>query len=213
MMNKIDHIAIGAATLESGTDWFAEITGISIPKGGQHPLMSTHNGLARLDNSQYIEIMCIDPDAPEPSRPRWFGLDDRGVRQRLEKKPTALAWVVATDDIESLVTKSALPLGEVLELNRGDLNWKFSLPEDGSLLEDGFVPYFIEWPMGKNPSDRMKDVGLSLVDLHMHHPDPDHLNELYTALRIDHLVKLHQSDAKRIEFELKLDSGKTVFIS
>ena len=43
--------------------------------GGEHPRMGTHNLLLRLGDSVFLEVLSPNPDAPPPSRPRWFGLD------------------------------------------------------------------------------------------------------------------------------------------
>jgi hypothetical protein len=47
--------------------------------------MGTHNRLLKLGEGFYLELIAIDPQAPPPGRPRWFGLD----RLELPVRPPA----------------------------------------------------------------------------------------------------------------------------
>ena len=132
MNNKIDHFAIGANNLEQGISFLQEKLGIKIPRGGKHPAMSTHNCLAQSANSSFIELISIDPEAPDPGRVRWFTLDDPKTQAQVAEAPKALCWVVNTDDLDAVIAASPVDLGEVLELSRGDLSWKLTVPKDGS---------------------------------------------------------------------------------
>jgi len=46
--------------------------GVTIPFGGVHPLMGTHNHLLRLGAALFLEIIAPDPAAGPLPRPRWF---------------------------------------------------------------------------------------------------------------------------------------------
>jgi hypothetical protein len=48
MSIELDHIVIGAATLEDGVRFVKQKLGVDIPPGGKHPLMSTHNHVMQL---------------------------------------------------------------------------------------------------------------------------------------------------------------------
>ena len=56
--------------------------------------MGTHNQLLAIGSPAfprtYLEIIAIDPDAPAPTRRRWFDLDDPAVRARLRERPRQL---------------------------------------------------------------------------------------------------------------------------
>ncbi len=79
------------AALADGVAWVEATLGVPMQPGGRHPTMGTHNALLRLGRSAYLEVIAIDPDAPPPSRPRWYGLDDLAP-----DAPARLAtWVVA----------------------------------------------------------------------------------------------------------------------
>src|SRR5579871_6174839 len=100
-MLQIDHITVAADSLRAGVAYAEAILGLSIPVGGAHPLMGTHNHLLRLGDTLFLEIIAPDPAAPPPSRPRWFALDDPKQRAALAVSPRLATWVVATKDIET----------------------------------------------------------------------------------------------------------------
>ena len=43
--------------------------------------------------------------------------------------------MVNTDDLGAVIAASPVDLGEVIELSRGDLSWRLTVPRDGSLAE------------------------------------------------------------------------------
>lgn len=40
----------------------------------------THNRCLGMEDGIYLEVIAVDPEAPPPSRPRWFGLDDPSMQ-------------------------------------------------------------------------------------------------------------------------------------
>lgn len=135
MNTRLDHIVIGAATLEQGVTYIRETLGIEIPPGGEHFHMGTHNHLMQLGNEIFLEVMAINPKAVAPNRPRWFGLDDPFIKAQLEYQPRLLTWVVNTPDI-ALLQQTLLnqqntfsfgaiaprnPPGVIESMSRGDI--------------------------------------------------------------------------------------------
>ena len=212
MNNKIDHFAIGANNLELGISFLQEQLGVEIPRGGKHPAMSTHNCLAQSGNSSFIELISIDPEAPDPGRVRWFTLDDPKTQARIAEAPKALCWVVNTDDLEAVIAASPVDLGEVLELSRGDLSWKLTVPKDGSLVEGGLLPAFIEWSREPHPSSGMQDIGVELKTVRLTHPDPEKLTAMLTALSVEHLVKVVAGKEAGLSFDVQKPDGEIVEI-
>ena len=85
MPTRIDHLVIAAGTLEQGVAYVRECLGVSMPFGGVHAKMGTHNHLMQLGNDSFLEVIAINRDIEPPDRPRWFGMADLGCRlQRLE---------------------------------------------------------------------------------------------------------------------------------
>ena len=95
MRTTLDHIVIACADLEQGTAWLRERLGVDPQPGGKHAAMGTHNTLLRLGPRHYLELLAIDPDAEAPPQARWFGLDERGIRERAAREPFLLTWVAS----------------------------------------------------------------------------------------------------------------------
>jgi hypothetical protein len=127
MHNKIDHFAIGADTLDQGVTAMEAKLGVTVPRGGKHDAMSTHNCVMQSGNESFFELIAIDPDAPaDPGRVRWFSLDDPSTKARLTERPRALCWVVGTDDLDAVIAASPVDLGEVVLFTRGDRSWRLT---------------------------------------------------------------------------------------
>ena len=106
MTNQLDHIVIGATTLEAGGAALEQTLGVTVPNGSKHDAMSTHNRVMQIGNSAFFELIAIDPSAPDPGRARWFSLDNPATKAGLEGGPLPLTWVVNTPDLDSIVAAS-----------------------------------------------------------------------------------------------------------
>ncbi len=206
MTNQIDHFAVAAASLEQGTDAMKSLLGVTIPQGGKHDLMSTHNCVMQAGNDSFFELIAIDPDAPPPSRTRWFTLDDADTQSRISERPRALCWVVNTSNLDEIVAKSPVDLGEVVTFTRGDRSWRLTVPEDGHLPGNGLLPAFIEWSPGPHPSAAQKDLRVRLIRIKLSHPDPDTLAEQLATLGVLHLAEIDQGEIG-LSFELRTPKG------
>jgi Glyoxalase-like domain len=173
MSNRLDHLVVAAASLEQGAAWCEATLGVLPGPGGVHTTMGTHNRLLRLSTEVfpdcYLEIIAVDPDAPPPGRPRWFGLDDAALRERVAQRPRLVAAVVRTPLIEmhrwGLINVGIHP-GEPVAFERaspaGPLAWRLLVRDDGARLHGGALPVLIEWKGERHPAQAMPASGLSL---------------------------------------------------
>ena len=191
MQTKIDHLVIGAATLEQGVNYVKSVLGIDIPAGGEHLSMGTHNHLMRLGNEIFLEVIAPHPNIDAPEGPRWFGLDDPYVRKQIEQQPCLLTWVVNTTDIKRLLSQTKLCFGEASLISRGNLSWYFGVPEDGRLLASGMLPYVMQWRTDTHPANKMADLNCRLRALHIFHPRPHWLETALTSIAALELVQIH----------------------
>lgn len=192
----IDHLVVGAGTLDEGVAWCETALGLSPGPGGEHALFGTHNRLLRLrsqDHPQaYLEIIAVNPQAtPARLAPlrRWFDLDEPAVRQRLQDQgPQLLHWVANVPDIEAACTTwraMGIERGPVIEASRptpqGLLRWRITVRDDGQRLFAGCLPTLIEWgPV--HPADHMPAPALSLHSLTLSHPQADLLGKALRAI-------------------------------
>lgn len=191
MKTKIDHLVIGAPTLEQGVAYVKDQLGVDIPFGGVHATMGTHNHLMRLGKDMFLEVIAINPAGEMPGQPRWYGLDDPLVRRKIEQQPSLLGWVVNTQSIQSLLRQTCFPFGQIKQISRGDLSWYFGLPEDGRLFAAGIVPYVMQWQNDIHPANNMLDTGCQLQQLSLYHANADWLVGVLNQIGARKIVKIH----------------------
>ena len=166
MAAVLDHLVVTAPDLARGVAHVAAALGVAMVPGGKHPVMGTHNCLLRIGDGQYLEVIAVDPGAPLPARPRWFGLDAVPVRAALAH------WVLRSDALEADIARCGDAPGAPLALSRGDLAWRMALRGDGRLSQGGLAPSLMQWDSGAHPAGRLPDCGLRLVRLVVSAPDP-----------------------------------------
>lgn len=175
MSAEVDHLVVAAHSLRQGADWCQRVLGVASRPGGQHRAMGTHNRLLALSSGafprSYLEIIAIDPDAPAPSRPRWFGLDDAALQQRLREAPRLLHFVARTRRLDATLTALAalgIDAGNAVGAERasphGLLRWRIAGRADGQLLCGGALPTLIEWG-DSHPSDQLPANAVALQSL------------------------------------------------
>lgn len=210
-MIELDHIAVAGPTLADCADAFQQASGLALPMGGEHAQMGTHNRLCQLQNDTYLELIAVNPDAPAPDRPLWFGLDAP------PNPPRMTAWLLRTDNLATALetAKAAgVDLGHPTPFHRGDLRWLFSLRDDGQIPLGGAAPMIIEWQTpGPHPSRSMADLGLSLRDLTIETPQADALQKLCDAIGLQDRPTITQSPDTRICAALETAQGNRFQLS
>jgi len=166
---ELDHLVVGAATLEEGVAWCERVLGVTPVPGGKHALMGTHNGLLNISSPHfpraYLEIIAIDPEAPPPGRARWFDLDQPTVREALARGPGLIHWVSRVPNLDAALANwrgEGVDAGEAVEASRGNLRWRIALREDGRRLRREALPVLIEWGQA-HPTDTMPASGVQLL--------------------------------------------------
>lgn len=194
---KLDHLVVGAATLDEGVAYVEQKLGVVVPYGGIHPGMGTHNHLVKLGEEIFLEIIAVNPDSRVPDRPRWFSLDEPGFQNSLRKSPRLVTWVVNTMDIFERVKDAACSFGTPEILTRGHLSWQFALPADGRLLGGGMLPYIIQWQTSEHPATGMADVGLRLISLTAYHAHPVWFEKVLASIGAEKVIEIREVNSEK----------------
>ena len=170
-MLELDHLAVACETLEEGREAVETALGVSLQPGGQHPRYGTQNLLLGLEDGLYLEVIAIDPGAPEPPFPRWFDLD------RFEGYARLHTWICRADDLDGHVARNPRA-GVPVDMVRGNLSWRMAVPENGQLPFDNCHPAVMQWNGSDHPAARLTPSGCRLERLTVRHPDADALSAM-----------------------------------
>lgn len=211
MKAVFDHIVIGASDLAEDVERVEAALGAPSGGGGAHPLMSTHNRLMRLSGTQgwtggYLEVIAVDPAASAPSRTRWYTLDDPVTTTRLAERPRALCWVASVPDLDEATRVCGYDPGQIIEVTRGALRWRLTVPEDGGLAADGILPALIEWPEGVNPVAALPVQDIALDGIVATHPDPAFISGCMRNLGLGQLLTVTRGHST-LAFDMVTPSG------
>jgi hypothetical protein len=208
--DALDHLLIGAPTLESGIRWLEERTGVRAAMGGSHPGLGTWNALASLGPRQYIEII-----APDPAQ---AGIDTFYVPGlRNFDVPRITAWAARGEGLAKPFPASLqgdfscepARQGTRLRPDGTRLAWTLLFPRHRSNnLFDGALPFFIEWESYAHHPGKSTPPGLTLHALCFSHPQTDSLKEALAALGIDGTV----SRAAAASIDVELDTPRGVVL-
>lgn len=194
----LDHLVLAARTLEEGAHWLEERTGVPTVPGGRHACMGTHNRLMSLGEDAYLEVIAIDPEAPEPARPRWFALDTEPMRSRLAQGPALVHWVARTAGLDAAREVAPGEVGEILALSRGAYRWRIGVPADGSLPGGGAFPTLIQWEGGRHPAQDLQPAGCALESLHVRAPDWQEIGATVARLGLGTSGPVHFAPAEAV---------------
>ncbi len=210
-MAEIDHIVVGASSLEAGAAWLLQHLGVSPQKGGVHEGFGTHNMLLGLGPACYMEIIAPDPGQPNPPHPRPFDLDNPGVKTMLEAEPRLLAWVARTAALDTITAKLGPRGGEVKEMRRGDLHWRMAFPPQQQDM-DNLIPALIQWN-GHGASSRLHDSKCRLRLLEAEHPEDVAARAALAERGLEGVLKLRHSPHARLLAHVLRPDGTEVTLA
>jgi hypothetical protein len=197
----VDHLAVAASSLDAST--LERVLGVPLAGGGKHDRMGTHNRLLRLGSDAYLELIAIDPAGIVPDRPRWFALDDAGMRASLSEGPRLVHWVVRVGTTE--LPPLPFDVGAWEPFQRGDLRWQLTVRGDGALPAEGVVPSLICWNGPAHPAARLPDAGITLEALELEHPRASDVQRQLDLLGL--AFRCAPASAPRITAHLRTPAG------
>jgi hypothetical protein len=189
---RVDHLVVAAQTLDQGVQWCEATLGVTPEPGGEHELMGTHNRLLRIATADYprayLEIMAVNSVAKQPSRRRWFDLDDPALQHEVHQRPRLVHFVARTAEAAAALKALArlgIERGPLEAAERatpgGLLQWQISIRRDGQRLFYGGLPTLIQW--GEvHPAETMRDAGVALQSLRIVHPRAADLQAAHAAI-------------------------------
>lgn len=183
-MLSFDHLAIACEDLDAASAALEARLGCSVSAVGHHDRFGTHNRLLSLGPDAYLELIAIDPDAPQPDRARWFALD------RFSGPARVTNWITRVDDIGGALGTLGHSYGSPVQLSRGPYSWQMAVPDDGELPFDGAAPALIEWHGHAHPAAALPDRGYRLSRLAIQHPDAAELMSSVSSLLEDPRIEI-----------------------
>ena len=163
---RIDHIVYAVADLDVAGARFSAEFGLGSLAGGIHPGWGTANRIVPLGRD-YVELVAVvDPTAAAASA---FG---RAITAALQAGRPLAGWAVATDDLEGVAQRLALPVaaGSRRRPDGSLLRWRLA-GVDGA-PSSGALPFFIEWdcapelhPGAAAAGHRVMPAGIAWVEV------------------------------------------------
>jgi Glyoxalase-like domain len=183
LLRRIDHLVYATPDLAAGVKQIEALLGIHATPGGQHPGEGTRNALIALGPTSYLEIIGPDPDQPKPLGPRKFEIDDL-------KAPRLVTWAAKGTNLMQIVAearRAGVPVGDVIPGSRRTptgtlLSWHIT--NQRASVANGLVPFFIDWGDTPHPA-KSAAAGATLISLRAEHPDPDNVQRMLGALRLE----------------------------
>ena len=178
----LDHLVLGASSLDAGIEWVNQHLGVTATVGGTHPSWGTRNALVYLGPQRYLEILA--PDETQVCERRFFDVDQI-------ESPRLVGWAtnrVLASEVDE-VGRPVIP-GRRDRSDGSTLRWRLTdpfhlraipsatespsaepSPQDSPRI-DALTPFFIDWTEGTHPADDLQHE-CKIVRLVATHPDPN----------------------------------------
>lgn len=177
---SLDHIVLAVPDLDAAVAEFAARTGVTPARGGSHVGLGSANHLVGLGGGAYLEIVGRDPEQPDPTGPRPFGIDDLAA-------PRIVTWAVRAPDVDAAVRSAragGYDPGDPAPMSRrtpdGELlAWRLTPPAMAGGV--GIVPFLIDWGATPHPTARGLP-SVPLLEWRAEHPAPERIRPALAAL-------------------------------
>lgn len=190
---RVDHLVYATPDLDLGIGEVERLLGIRAVAGGQHPVWATHNALAALSPTSYLEIVAPDPDNEPRAGTRPFGLDSR-------RSSRLVGWAAKSERLEEMRERAArlgVELGDILAGSRQPpegplITWR--LTDLRCVVADGIVPFFIDWGRSPHPA-LFSPKGATLLGIRAEHPDANCVRRMLHGIGLDFPVEVGPAPA------------------
>ncbi len=215
-MHKLDHIVLGACSLEKGTEFVENILQAKLSDIGYHKDMGTHNRVIRINNEIYFEVIAINPEMKNFKHKRWFNLDNPNLQLKLKKVPQIIGYVV---EISNKIPFEYYD--PFFNASRSNYRWQFAMPNyknnilDNEILETGIIPSLISWKSEK-PIYQMKKNQFELIKFEIKFPKSQpHFNNFFRAFgKIKYVSVLSTTKENAPKMKLKIkDNLRDMIVS
>lgn len=179
----VDHLVLGARTLEEGVAWVRRTLGAECAPGGRHAQWGTHNALVSLGGC-YLEVLAPDPAAGACPGAKVFGLD------ALEDGPRLVTWMCRATNVEQAASAALraghdagrVRAGSRLRADGTELSWQLAVPP--ARVDGGAIPWPIDWGWSEHPA-RTAPRGGSLSWMEIEHPEPERVRAVLDAMQCE----------------------------
>ena len=215
-MHKLDHIVLGALTLEEGTEFVEDILQAKLSDIGYHKDMGTYNRVIRISDEVYFEVIANDPKIKNLKNRKWFNLDNLNLQSKLNKSPQIIGYVIENKDMS--ISKYYDPF---FKASRANFRWEFAIPTsrnnilDSEIIETGVIPSLISWKTEK-PVYQMKKNQFELISFEIQISEKqEYLNTFFKNFGVIQYVLVSSTTKQNSPiFKLKLkDNLRNIVIS
>jgi hypothetical protein len=190
----LDHILLGAASLEVGIAFVEHFTGVTAIPSGVHPGRGTWNALLSLGDRHYLEIIAPDPAQSAVNNPLVSSL--RSIHE-----PRLVGWAAHPGNLadfarklrEAGITIEGPTPGSRKRLNGHLLKWEIVSLAD---TDSGLLPFFIEWSQDSVHPSVDAPKGCALQSFAAETPEPEKLVATLKTLNLD--LPLKKSEKPRL---------------
>ena len=202
-MLTLDHIVVVGRSRKEATSLVQSRLGEAPAAAGLHPHFGTHNPLWGMGADCYLESIAVNPEAPTPLFPRWFGLDC------FFGPPRIASWILATLDINAALANLGPEFGVPVTLERGPYKWVISVSKTGDSPFGGYGPALIQWDGTSHPCQDLADSGCRLKTLVVQHPQAAKMQDTFGKMLSDTRVRIVEGSS---EISATIQTGNGVVL-